>query len=300
MARWLEQLAEFHFTLEHRAGARHANADGMSRCSSACKQCANIVKRDGGPSWPEMAVLDTVEVEGGSILKGSQKAPPLESKAISEREIRKTTKIVVGSELHREIEPLQSRDGSDIAMIRKYVKDNVEPSQESLTMGSEEFRKLAGMLPRMTISDGILRVKLSVKDRPRTVIVCPTELRPVVVKETHTQTHSGVNRTYQKVCLNWYWPGMSADIRRAIRTCEICQVSKHSQASKSSNQQRLYAGRPWQTLSLDLVGLFVRTPRGNTMILVLADHFTKWRDAVAIPDSTTTTIANVLERQVFN
>ena len=36
------------------------------------------------------------------------------------------------------------------------------------------------------------------------------------------------------------------------------------------------------------------------MILVIADHFTKWRDAVAIPDGTTTSIVNVLERQIFN
>ena len=33
VARWLTQLAEFSFTIEHRPGAKHANADGLSRRS---------------------------------------------------------------------------------------------------------------------------------------------------------------------------------------------------------------------------------------------------------------------------
>ena len=166
------------------------------------------MKRDCGPTWSEMVISSTAEVEGGSILKGSQGSPALERKSLPEGECQKSTKLVIESDLHKEIEPLQSREGSDIAMIRQLVKDKVEPSQESLTMRSEEFRKLAGMLSRMTIVDGILRVRLSIKDRPRSVIVCPIELRPVVIKESHMSTHAGINRTYRKVCLNWYWPGM--------------------------------------------------------------------------------------------
>ena len=37
LARWIETLAEFDFTIEHRASRLHCNADGMSR--PLCKQC---------------------------------------------------------------------------------------------------------------------------------------------------------------------------------------------------------------------------------------------------------------------
>ena len=55
VARWLELLAEFKYTIEHRAGPRHGNADGLSRqgCSD-CRQCQRIEKRDGGPSREEL------------------------------------------------------------------------------------------------------------------------------------------------------------------------------------------------------------------------------------------------------
>jgi len=37
LARWLEMLAEFDYTIEHRAGRLHSNADAVSR--QTCKQC---------------------------------------------------------------------------------------------------------------------------------------------------------------------------------------------------------------------------------------------------------------------
>lgn len=37
LARWLEQLQEFHFHIVHRPGKKHANADSLSR--RPCTQC---------------------------------------------------------------------------------------------------------------------------------------------------------------------------------------------------------------------------------------------------------------------
>ena len=40
MARWLHTLQQFHFSIIHRAGREHGNADGLSRApSTPCKQC---------------------------------------------------------------------------------------------------------------------------------------------------------------------------------------------------------------------------------------------------------------------
>ena len=56
VACWLEQLAEFSYTIEHRAGRYHSNADGLSRrgCEKKCKQCARIERRDSGPSKEDL------------------------------------------------------------------------------------------------------------------------------------------------------------------------------------------------------------------------------------------------------
>ena len=42
-----------------------------------------------------------------------------------------------------------------------------------------------------------------------------------------------------------------------------------------------------------------KTPRDNEWILVLTDHFTRWQDALPLPDSTAVTVAEALETRVF-
>ena len=97
----------------------------------------------------------------------------------------------------------------------------------------------------------------------------------------------------------WYWPGMVAEVRRTLRSCEVCQVAKPGGNRPPGSRQRLYAGRPWQKVAIDLVGPLPRTRRGNQWILVLSDHFTRWQDAIAIPDATAPTVATVLDERVF-
>jgi len=84
-----------------------------------------------------------------------------------------------------------------------------------------------------------------------------------------------------------------------IRLSKVCQASKHGCPTKTTGRRRLYADRPWQVVAVDLVGPMPTTDRGNTWILVLADHFTRWEDALAIPDASAPTVARILDQQVF-
>ena len=73
MARWLEILAEFSYTLEHRAGVRHGNADGLSKqACEDCRQCELIERRDGGPTHQELA-QDVEDLPLPCIKSGSGK-----------------------------------------------------------------------------------------------------------------------------------------------------------------------------------------------------------------------------------
>jgi len=80
---------------------------------------------------------------------------------------------------------------------------------------------------------------------------------------------------------------MTRDIRLRVRQCEVCQASKHRRPTETTGRHRLYASRPWQVVAVDLVGPLPLSAKGNTWIRVLTDHFTRWADALAIPDATT-------------
>jgi len=47
------------------------------------------------------------------------------------------------------------------------------------------------------------------------------------------------------------------------------------------------------------VGPMPETHRGNKWILVLTDHFTRWQDALALPDATAPVVASALDERVF-
>lgn len=110
--------------------------------------------------------------------------------------------------------------------------------------------------------------------------------------------HAGSIRTHRRIQLglNWHWLGVSGDTLRLVCTYKIHTMYL---LSNSGNRQRLYVGRPWLVLSVDLVGPLIPTKAGNTIILVLRNHFTRWRDAIAHPNFTAEVVAAALENQVF-
>jgi transposase InsO family protein len=92
---------------------------------------------------------------------------------------------------------------------------------------------------------------------------------------------------------------MTAQVRRIVKGCEVCQMAKSGGAGKAPGDRHLYSGRPWQKLAVDLVGPLPTTYRGNQWILVITDHFTRWQDGIAIPDATAPTVAQILDERIF-
>ena len=91
---------------------------------------------------------------------------------------------------------------------------------------------------------------------------------------------------------------MAAEVRM-IGQCEICQRAKTGGLQPAQGRRRMFTGRAWQKLAVDLVGPLLETSRGNKWILVISDHFTRWQDALALPDATAPTVATALEEHVF-
>ena len=127
VARWLESLAEFRFQLEHRAGAKHGNADGLSRCAD-CSQCTRIENRDGGPTREELA-------NGRPQVTAISLAP-----TVSEAEL----------------EQLQQAEGTPIAIARHSVLTGVTPDPLLVETGDLELTRLITLLPHMEVRGGLL------------------------------------------------------------------------------------------------------------------------------------------------
>lgn len=131
------------------------------------------------------------------------------------------------------------------------------------------------------------------------VCICPSAYRSVVIWQTHNMAHSGRAHTLSRVRLSWYWPGMMSQVRQAVQNCETCQIAKSGGTHPIGSKLRLYTGRPWQKVAVNLVGPMPMTLGGNNWLLILTDHFTRWQDAIAISNGTAPIVATTSDERVF-
>ena len=96
-----------------------------------------------------------------------------------------------------------------------------------------------------------------------------------------TVGHLGIEKTLDRLCKNAFWDSIARDMERYCRNCTTCQRSKLS-LPPHAPMQNLPIGQPWQMVAIDI--LRVPPTSNNRYLLVLQDYFTKWADAIPLPD----------------
>ena len=99
-----------------------------------------------------------------------------------------------------------------------------------------------------------------------------------LMKEYHDSSsngHPGRSRTYSRLARLYFWPGMSIDVKRFVRSCDICQRMKTGRRQQGLSQPLCVLDRPWQHISMDLIVGLPRTERGFDSIYTFVDRLTK-------------------------
>ena len=81
-----------------------------------------------------------------------------------------------------------------------------------------------------------------------------------------------------------YWVGMGRDVERHCRECEWCQQSKLSMPQHAP-LTNIQIGQPWQMVAVDILEVPLSTGN-NRHLFMVQDYFTKWADAIPLPDQT--------------
>ena len=143
-----------------------------------------------------------------------------------------------------ELEQLQQTEGSPLAIARESLLTGVALDPLLVETSGLKLKRLLDLFASYG-GEGWIAEDKELKKDPETKwqVVCPRTLRESITWEAHRQGHTGIDRMTKLVQADWFWLGMTADIRRLVNACEACQAAKHSNPVPNKNRQRLQAGK---------------------------------------------------------
>jgi hypothetical protein len=122
-------------------------------------------------------------------------------------------------------------------------------------------------------------------------IVAPQALHDKILRRLHddpTSGHMGIDKTYESVQKRFFWPGMYTTIRNYVASCHSCQTAKFSNEKPYGLMKPVPILKPWDRVSIDLIGPLPKTSRGNEYALVIIDTCTNWPEVFPIRKSMAT------------
>ena len=119
--------------------------------------------------------------------------------------------------------------------------------------------------------------------------------RPHIIAQHHSYGHFGIDRTPQMVQEQAWWWGLKDQVKDNVKACEPCKIG-HANFHEPMEMQPIPVTGIYHKVGIDMIGPIQTSKAGNKYIITAIDYMSKWIEAAAVPDSTTT--ADFLYRNI--
>ncbi len=111
--------------------------------------------------------------------------------------------------------------------------------------------------------------------------------RTITKYHNHFNGHGGVERTMNLVLKNEQrWPFMREHIKHFVKTCACCQKMRTIHPVVKLKGFTTSSYEPMARLGVDTIRPFPADEQGNTHIVVVIDHFTRWIELYPVAGAT--------------
>ncbi|XP_031783173.1 uncharacterized protein LOC116416909 [Nasonia vitripennis] len=132
-------------------------------------------------------------------------------------------------------------------------------------------------------------------------LVIPAEQREKVMTVAHVEVtagHMGIEKTYDRIAREYFWPGMYHDVHSFITACPVCQRYKVSQQGPQGLIGKRIVEKPWTVVAADMME-FPRSKGQNKYLLVFQDLFTRWVEVKPLRKADGKSVARAFEELVL-
>ena len=263
MNRWLDYIESFSFDVLHRAGVANRNADALSRRSDLSEE-----EMSDGEEEDVAYELGEMNVVNDKVLNMS------------------VVKVYVDA---------QKKD-KDVSEVYNWVKEGKFPSKIEMKWKNSRLKQYYRVRQLLRINE-VTKV-LMIHAR----ICLPTSLWGDIFKKYHEEgKHQGVDKTYARIRVGFYGPGLWQYVQLRVQNCVGCLAKWQTEKSDRKSNDPVYTEGTssfGDILYIDLVGP-LNPPnrfRGRMCghILTMMDGFSRHLTAVPVPDMSAETTARVL------